>query len=86
MAALSEGDRREAFAEYMTELSTEREGFGALTKADILAAAHAIDDFLVANAATINSNLPQPFRSEATPAQKSRLMRLVMRKRFEKGA
>lgn len=86
MAALSDADRREAFGEYMTELSTEREGFGNLTKPDILAAAIAIDDFLVANAAAINSNFPQPFRGEATTAQKSRLMRLVMKKRFEKGA
>lgn len=85
MAVLSDAKRAECNAELMREVSQQSESFGALTKADLLAAVNAIDQFLHDNAATINTAIPQPARGALTTAQKSRLMRLVMRKRFEEG-
>ena len=70
----------------MREVSAASEAFGALTKSELRAAVNAIDDYLHTNAATINTAIPQPARGALTTAQKSRLMRLVMRKRFEEGA
>lgn len=84
MAVLSDAKRAECNAELMRQLSALSETCG-VTKADLRAAVNAIDDYLHTNAATINTAIPQPARGALTVAQKSRLMRLVMRKRFEEG-
>ena len=47
---------------------------------------NALDDFLVTNAAAINSAIPLPARTSLTTAQKARLLRWVVTYRFIKGA
>lgn len=85
MAVLSAGDRAEISAEYQREISMVRESLG-LTKADLLAAVNALDDFFNANATAVNNAIPQPARGALTSAQKARLLVFVIRQRYIKGA
>lgn len=85
MAALIEADRRELWAQLMNALSSDREPC-AVTKQDLRAAIDAADDWVEANKASYNAALPQPARSTLTPAQKARLLALVILKRYERGA
>jgi hypothetical protein len=85
MAALSNADRSEMLAEFMSELSGTREPV-AVTKTELRAAADAIDDWVEANKAAFNTAIPQPARAALTAAQKSRLLMFVVRQRFIKGA
>ena len=59
----------------LRELSDEigKDGSVGLTKADIIAAAVALDDFFTSNAAAINSAIPQPARAALTTPQKAAL-------------
>lgn len=86
MAVLSDNDRSELWAEFMRELSRDREGIGEMTKADLRAAVNAIDDFLHTNASAINTAIPQPARGVLTASQKARLLMFVIRQRYVKGA
>lgn len=79
MAVLSEADRAAVHRTYMQDERTEH---GVLTKADIRAAIDALDVFFDTNAATINAAIPLPARTVLTTAQKSRLVRYVIQKRF----
>lgn len=81
MAALSDADRRKLWADYMQEISADREPI-AITKNDLLAAVNALDTFFSDNAATINQALPQPARSSLTMQQKARLLIFVVRQRY----
>jgi len=85
MAALSDEDRAELSAEYNREISNERVPCG-ITKADIRAAVNALDTFLNDNAAAINSAIPQPARGTLTTAEKARLLKLVITRRYIAGA
>lgn len=51
-------------------------------KADVDAAITALDDFLDANVATINSALPNPFRSTASTGDKAVLMATITMARY----
>ena len=53
-----------------------------LAKADLRAAVDAVDDFLDANAATINAAIPQPARGALTTKQKALLLMYVVAKRY----
>lgn len=86
MAVLSDPTRATLNAEYQRAIGRDREGFGSLTKADLLAAVNAIDAFLDANAATINSAFPLPARTVLTSAQKARLLSFVIQYRYIAGA
>lgn len=81
MATLSDSARRDLWAAYMQEVSTDREPL-ALTKADLRAAVDALDTFLSDNAAAINTAIPQPARGALTTAQKARLLVFVIRARY----
>lgn len=85
MAVLSDQQRAELVADYQRDCSRDRESFGALTKAELRAAADAIDIYLNTNAAAINSAIPQPARGVLTTAQKARLLTAVVRKRYITG-
>jgi len=79
MAVLSTQERAGVHAEFMRN---ETDTFGAVTKADLLAAVNALDDFFESNAAAINAAIPQPARGQLTVEQKSRLVRYVLRRRY----
>ncbi len=86
MAALSAGDRLLCYSDFVREVGNDRETFNGVTKANIKAAVNALDDFLVANAAAINSTIPLPARTSLTAAQKARMLMWVIRYRYVKGA
>ncbi len=85
MATLTDGARREVWAEAMRQLSNDREPI-SITKADLRAAVDALDTFLNSNAAAINTAIPQPARGALTTAQKARLLMYVIRRRYMDGA
>lgn len=86
MAVLSDSDRADLWAEFMRELSRDRDPVGVMTKADLRAAVNAIDDYLNTNASAINTAIPQPARGVLTTAQKARLLKAVVTQRYIKGA
>lgn len=86
MAVLSDNDRKSACGDFISDVCAAHEAFGALSKADVRAALNALDDFLNTNATTINNAIPQPARGALTTAQKARLLNMVVRYRYIKGA
>ena len=85
MALMSDSNRAAAWAEYMRELSDEREAVGALTKQELRTALNDIDQWVSDNAAAFNTAISQPARGVLTSAQKARLLMFVVRKRFLTG-
>jgi hypothetical protein len=84
MPVLSDSDRALVAQRFMQETSNLEESLGVL-KADIRAAVNAADDWRVANAASANTALPPAFRTNATTAQKSRLMTMIFHLAYEEG-
>jgi hypothetical protein len=84
MAQLTDGDRREVWAEFMRELSDAREPVG-IEKSALRAAVDAIDAWVNDNQASFNTAIPQPARGALTSAQKARLLLFVVRRRFLTG-
>jgi hypothetical protein len=82
VAVLSDPDRQEVTAKYMTDNAEEF----TLTKVDIRAAVNAFDDYFNANAAAINQALPQPARAALSQSQKAHLLTLVIAQRYFKGS
>ncbi len=82
MAILNEADRAALWAEWMRD-NTEACG---ITKADLRQAVNAVDNWVDANVASFNTAIPQPARGALTTSQKSRLLSLVIKRRFETGA
>jgi hypothetical protein len=81
MAALPEGERFAAWAEFMARESMEHQAIG-ITKTELRAAADATDDWIEANATSFNSALPQPARSTLTARQKKLLFMFIAARRF----
>lgn len=79
MAVLTTQERAEVHRDYMRD---EHETFGAVTKLNLRAVVDALDDFFESNAAAINAAIPQPARGQLSTAQKSRLVRHVLRRRY----
>jgi len=79
MALLVDVDRALIWGEYMR---TEASPHGALTKGDVRAAVDALDVFFDANVTAINNAIPLPARTVLTTAQKSRLVRYIIQKRY----
>lgn len=86
MAVLNAANRLATSQQFQSDICAIREAFASLTKADILAAVNALDDFLNTNAAAINTAIPQPARGALTTAQKARLLSLVIHRRYITGA
>jgi hypothetical protein len=80
MAVLPDSDRVFVWARMMRETAVPPSG--VLTKADLRAAVDGLDTFLDANAASINSAIPQPARAELTTEQKARLLALIVLRRW----
>lgn len=79
MAVLSDPDRALVHGSFMHD---ETAALAGMLKGDILAAVNALDSFFDTNAAAINSAIPLPARTALTTAQKSRLVRYVIAKRY----
>lgn len=85
MAVLSDADRALLHQQVMSELSSQREGCLSV-KVDVRATVNAMDDWVVANAATFNLAIPLPARTQLTASQKARLFSAVVLRRFVTGA
>jgi hypothetical protein len=83
MAVLSNPDRSLVQTQFMRE--NKDPVTGAMTKADLLAAVNALDDFLNTNAAAINSAIPLPARTALSTAQKAALLNYVVNRRWGAG-
>lgn len=81
MAHLTEVERARTWRAALRRLSKVREPV-AFTKQDLREAVDALDDFLEANAASINQALPTAFRTQATPGQKALLLSYVALRRY----
>jgi hypothetical protein len=82
MAVLDETARVDVWARLMRKYSTDGDSIG-INKADLRAAINALDDFMDANAATINNALPEPAKSSLTQAQKALMLSFVVLKRYQ---
>lgn len=83
MAVLPDGERAEVCADFQRDKSSLREVVAGVTKADLRAAVNAIDAWLDANAASLNSAIPQPARGALTTQQKLDLILRVLRRRVK---
>lgn len=81
MAILSDSDLQEIYATFMRELSSRREALD-LNKSDLRAAVDATDAWIDANAASFNTSLPLPARTNLTQKQKVELFLFVATRRF----
>jgi hypothetical protein len=81
MAILTDEERLQVRAVFNQLNNAERNAIG-ITKADLAAAAAAIDSFFDTNAAAINQAIPQPARAALTTRQKAILVTAVIRKRY----
>ena len=86
MAVLSTNDRVAVGADFQRAASLRRDGLPGLVKADVQAAAAAIDDWVVANQASFNAAIPLPARTALSASQKAELLVLVVTRRFVVGA
>lgn len=82
MAVLSDADRRDLWADLMREMSASGESV-SLTKDQLRAAVDAVDQWTDDNATAFNQAIPQPARGALTARQKARILRYVVRRRFE---
>lgn len=79
MPVMSATERARAAAAYMRERSGESMPF---TKAQLVAAVAAADDWVEANTAAFNAALPAAFRTSSTVAQKIALLGFVLMRRI----
>lgn len=79
MAALDATGRARVWAQAMRQ--PELGALTGLTKPDLRAAVDAIDDWIEANQAAINTAIPQPARAAMTLAQKTLLFCWVAERR-----
>lgn len=81
MAVLSNADRAAVWSFVMTKCSNLREEI-ACSKADLRLVINAIDDWLEANAASLNQAIPQPARSQLSAPLKALLLAVAALKRW----
>ena len=82
MAVLSVGDRAVLRRDFASELSGSRTPCNT-SKSDLQAAVDAVDSWLDANAASLNSAIPVAARTSLSVKQKAQLLVYVIRRRFE---
>lgn len=81
MAVMDGEERRRVWAHLMRSIPAEIAPMPAVTKAELRAAVDACDEWITLNAAVFNAALPQPFRAEASAAQKTWLFAMVALRR-----
>lgn len=82
MAVLPGTDRLKAYVSNVQELMGAGETI-AITKADLLAAINAADDWVNTNSTAFNNALPTAAKNNLTARQKARLLSWVIRRRYE---
>ncbi len=82
MAALIDAERIVVLKRLMARLSITRTPI-SISKTELKAAVDAVDNWIEANAASYNSAIPQPARSNLTVAQKAELLSAVALRKFE---
>jgi len=83
MATLTEQERVRVWEKCQRE---NVEQWGAVTRQNLKAAVDALDQWLEDNKAGANQALPEPARSELTPAQKALLLTVAIERRYLTGA
>jgi len=86
MAELSTTDRQRIWRGLMRYWSNLRETLGAFSKADLLEAVSDTDAWIEGNQVSFNAALPNPFKTQATLAQKTLLFCCVALMRVDPGA
>ena len=81
MATLPDGERAQAWADLMRQWSADGTTIG-IDKTELREAVDALDSYLDANAASINSALPTAARTGLTTAQKALLLQYVVARRY----
>ena len=79
MAVLTDAGRRARWARFMRE-NTEAV---SISKVELRAAVDALDAFMDANEAAVNSAIPQPARGALSVKQKASLLMHVVSERYE---
>lgn len=80
MAVLSNADRAAVSHDFAIHPAIGT--LAGVTKANVLAATNALDDFMETNATAINTAIPQPARGALTIQQKALLLMHVIQKRY----
>jgi hypothetical protein len=82
---LNQDDRRELWAQFMRKLSALRDTDNPLnlTKVQLREAVDAVDDWVDANAASLNQALPESARNALSVEQKAMLLKAVVTRRVE---
>jgi hypothetical protein len=80
MAILTDAQRKEAWADFMRRMSRDGTAIN-VPKADLRAAADAIDAWFDASVAALNAAIPQPARSALSASDKIELAIDVLRAR-----
>ena len=82
MAVLTDIDRRLLWADYMSEVSSNEERM-PLNKVDLRAVVNEIDQWIDDNKTAFNNSIPEPGKTRLTSKQKSRILSLIVLKRWE---
>lgn len=85
MAVMDAAGRLQAFRDMLDEIRKAGTPCN-ITKAQMQAAVDAIDDWIDANAAAMNSALPTAARNGLTTTQKAMLLMAVIARRYKVGA
>jgi hypothetical protein len=83
MAILSDTDRKQIWAQFMSDASARQELIGTtLNKNELRAVVDAIDQWIEDNQASFNNSLPEPGKSQLSTKQKVEIFMLVARVRY----
>lgn len=83
MAVLASADRKQASYDFVyIDVETSL----AITKPEVRAAVDAVDQWIEDNKVSYNNALPTAAKNNLTAKQKSKLLRIVLRKRWQKTA
>ena len=84
MAVLTDQNRKELWAEYMSDASALFESIGTtMLKADLRAIVDATDQWISDNKVSFNNALPNPGKTQLTSRQKTKIFMMVAAKRWE---
>ena len=83
MALLTNIQRINLWARFMSNVSAREETFGTLNKVDIRAVVDGMDQWVENNQSSFNQAIPLPGRTELTAKQKVEIFKMILDERFE---